>query len=416
MPASENDKSSKFLKEITFMPSSIETIDTAIHRQIDEGWNLYVDSNKGFKKVPVLWVGAERAYQVKNNKEIRDSEGMLKLPLMTIERVSMEKDPSRRGIAPANILPVNDHQGGSLVVARRIEQTETAKNANARSKRRAGTLATQNIGHGLTNSRDLTRPGVANMFDVGPGNKGDRTVYETISIPMPAYVNVGYKITIQTEYQQQMNDLITPFISRTGNARVFMIEADGHRYEAFIENSYSLENNISTLEEEDRTFKSTIEIKVEGYLIGDGPNQEKPRIVKRQSALLAIANERTIINGVEFPEAFVQTSSPSIVATIVQHVLGGGGGGGGSSTVSGNSIQITDYVVGESPSGTMDGSNKTFTLSEAPRSGTITLTLNGVTQTIGASNDYTVSGLEITMAEAPESDDVILVNYIKNNY
>lgn len=416
MPASENDKSSKFLKEITFMPSSIETIDTAIYRQIDEGWNLYVDSNKGFKKVPVLWVGAERAYQVKNNKEIRDAEGMLKLPLMTIERISMEKDPSRRGIAPANILPVNDHQGGSLVVARRIQQTETAKHLNAKSKRRAGTLASQTIGHGLTNSRSLTRPGVAEMFDVGPGSKSDRTVYETISIPMPAYVNVGYKITIQTEYQQQMNDLITPFISRTGNARVFMIEADGHRYEAFIEDSYSLDNNISTLEEEDRTFKSTIDIKVEGYLIGDGPNQEKPRIVKRQSALLAIANERTIINGVEFPEAFVQTSSPSIVATIVQHVLGGGGGGGGSSTVSGNSIQITDYVVGESPSGTLDGSNKTFTLSEAPRNGTITLTLNGVTQKIGSSNDYTVSGLEITMAEAPESDDVILVNYIKNNY
>ena len=85
MPASENDPKNKYLKEITFMPSSIETIDTAIYRQIDEGWNLYVDSNKGFKKVPVLWVGAERAYQVKNNKEIRDSEGMLKLPLMTIE-------------------------------------------------------------------------------------------------------------------------------------------------------------------------------------------------------------------------------------------------------------------------------------------------------------------------------------------
>ena len=36
MPASENDKSSKFLKEITFMPSSIETIDTALYTEIDE--------------------------------------------------------------------------------------------------------------------------------------------------------------------------------------------------------------------------------------------------------------------------------------------------------------------------------------------------------------------------------------------
>ena len=415
MPASENDARSKFLKEITFMPSSIETIDTAIYTEIDENWNLHADTNKGWKKVPVLWVGAERAFQVKERKEMRDSEGMLKLPLITIERVSMDKDPSRRGIAPANILPVNDHQGGSLVVARRIEQTETAKHVNARSSRKVGTLASQTIGHGLTNSRALTRPGVANMFNVGPGNKSDKTVYETISIPMPAYVNVGYKISIQTEYQQQMNDLITPFISKTGNARMFFCESDGHRYEAFIEDSFSLDNNIATLEEEDRTFKSTIQIKVEGYLIGDGPNQEKPKIVKRQSALLAIASERTIINGVEFPEAFVQTSSPSIIATVVQHVLGGGGGGGSSTTESANTIKIQDYVVGDTPSGEMDGSNKTFTLTDSPRTGTITLTLNGVVQTIGSGNDYTVAGAVVTMAEAPEEDDVILVNYIKNN-
>ena len=74
MPASENDVRSKFLKEITFMPSSIETIDTALYTQIDEEWNLHATTNKGWKKVPVIWVGAERAFQVKSNKEIRDSD------------------------------------------------------------------------------------------------------------------------------------------------------------------------------------------------------------------------------------------------------------------------------------------------------------------------------------------------------
>ena len=70
MPASENDKSSKFLKEITFMPSSIETIDTALYTEIDENWNLHSDSNKGWKKVPVLWVGAERAFRSRKEKRL----------------------------------------------------------------------------------------------------------------------------------------------------------------------------------------------------------------------------------------------------------------------------------------------------------------------------------------------------------
>ncbi|MBI79868.1 MAG: hypothetical protein CMQ51_05550 [Gammaproteobacteria bacterium] len=411
MPASENDPRSKFLKEITFMPSSIETIDTALYTQIDEEWNLHATTNKGWRKVPVIWVGAERAFQVKANKEIRDSEGMLKLPLITIERVSMDKDPARRGIAPANILPWNDHQGGSIVVARRIEQTETAKHVNARASRKVGTLASQHIGDGLSNTRDLTRPKVANMFDVGPGNPGDKTVYETISIPMPAYVTVGYKITIQTEYQQQMNDIITPFISKTGNARIFMCQSDGHRYEAFIETSFGVDNNIATLEEEDRSFKSTIDIKVEGYLIGDGPNQERPRIVKRQSALLAIASERTVISGVEFPEKFVQTSSPSVIASVIQHVLHAHGGGTDTSQF----IKLTDYVVGETPSGAMNGSNTTFTLAAAARDGTVSIQHNGLTLKEGSDSDFTVSSQTITMAEAPEDGDNLIVNYVKRN-
>jgi hypothetical protein len=386
-----------------------------MHHHIDDKWNLHATTNKGWKKTPVVWVGAERAYQVKHDKEMRDSAGMLKLPMITIERTSVEKDPTRRGMAPANILPVNDIQGGSITIARRIKQDQTGKNANASSARKAGTLADANIGSGDLNSRALTRPGLHNMFDVGPGTKSDRTIYETISIPMPAYIVVGYKIQIHTEYQQQMNDLLTPFISKTGNARIFLIEQDGHRYEAFIENSYSLENNIATLEEEDRSFKSTIEIKVEGYLIGDGPNATRPKIIKRQSALLAIANERTIINNVEFPQRFVSTSAPSIIATIVQQVLGGGSGGGGGAADLTAVIKYTDYVTLEEPTGVMDDSNTTYTIAETPRADTITVIYNGVILKEGASYDFTISNKAITLNFAPTSGETLQVNYLKSS-
>ena len=42
-------------------------------------------TNKGFVKVPVIWVGAERSYQIKNDGDIRDGVGRLKLPIITLE-------------------------------------------------------------------------------------------------------------------------------------------------------------------------------------------------------------------------------------------------------------------------------------------------------------------------------------------
>ena len=41
------------LQEIEFMPSSLETIDRAMLRFIDEELNLFTNTNDGFKKVPL---------------------------------------------------------------------------------------------------------------------------------------------------------------------------------------------------------------------------------------------------------------------------------------------------------------------------------------------------------------------------
>mgnify|MGYP003666522010 FL=1 len=79
------------LQEIEFMPSSLETIDGAMLDFINEEMNLSVQSNEGFKKVPVLWVTAERSYQLKSDKDLRDKEETLILPLITINRASVTK-------------------------------------------------------------------------------------------------------------------------------------------------------------------------------------------------------------------------------------------------------------------------------------------------------------------------------------
>ena len=77
-------------KKLHFEPSTIETIDKSMMNFI-EGLSLATSTNKGFKKVPVIWGTAERTFQAKNKKEVRDSQGLLVLPLISIKRSSFTK-------------------------------------------------------------------------------------------------------------------------------------------------------------------------------------------------------------------------------------------------------------------------------------------------------------------------------------
>ena len=79
------------LKELDFQPSTIETIDRALFDYIDEELDIFCSTNKGFKKVPCVWVSGERSSQIKNNKNLRDSEGTLIFPIIAIRRNKFEK-------------------------------------------------------------------------------------------------------------------------------------------------------------------------------------------------------------------------------------------------------------------------------------------------------------------------------------
>ena len=94
-------------------------------------------------------------------------------------------------------------------------------------------------------------------------------------------------------------------------------------------------------------------------------------------------------------------------AKIAASVVGAGTGltGGGGSQISVN------FVNRETPTGTINGSNATFTLASTPKSGTEMVFLNGVLQDAGAGNDYTISAATITMLAAPATGDKIRVSY-----
>jgi len=80
---------------------------------------------------------------------------------------------------------------------------------------------------------------------------------------------------IKSEYQQQMNDILAPFMTRTGQVNAFIMRRHGHLYEGFMEQGFTHSNNISNLGEDERMFTSEITIRVLGYLIGEGRNDDR---------------------------------------------------------------------------------------------------------------------------------------------
>ena len=245
------------LKEIGMLASTIEDIDYALTSFVKVDLELYTTSNEGYKQVPVLWQTPERAFQVKHKKDLRDNNNSIVLPVITVERTNITKDPSRKGSYQANNYSVDKNgRAGRFVIAKRIVPDKTRNFAVAGNVRKPNfTSGTQQRYYPSVNQK---------------------VVVQTLSIPIPVYISVDYKILIKTEYQQQMNDLVAPFVTRTGQINSFVMRRNGHLYEAFIQQGFTQSNNVSALGEDARQFTTEITVNVLGYLIGEGINDDRP--------------------------------------------------------------------------------------------------------------------------------------------
>lgn len=260
-------------KKITpFIPSTLETIDQAVFKFVDKNLNPHTTTHEGRSKVPILWLGTERAYQIKNDKKLRDDVGRLKLPLITVTRTAVSREDAFRGSYQSYYPGDSSAEGGRVAITRIIKQDKTRNFANADENKRS---------HGDPTRRDRKHP-----------NK--KIVYETLLIPKPTYVTCMFEVHVRTEYQQQMNDIIPALIVDQKNVAV--ISHDGYEYEAFIQDDYNLATNASSMGVDERMFTAKVTFKVLGYLTGDGTNLTEPTIIREQNAVeVRISRERVIV-------------------------------------------------------------------------------------------------------------------------
>ncbi len=253
---------------------TLETIDYAI-------WNWLQDLNLsasvspeegGFKKVPVFWVGSERAFQAKVYKDLRDISGSITPPVISLQNMGPTKNPSNKGQHWANVPAIRDFMGGVFYVKRELNQKKTSEFRNNEAKQRFGAMN--------------YRFDEDDEVEAGP-------VYEHFAVPIPVYVEVMYKVKIWTLYIQQRNELVQPFLTQVpaGNISRFMISHDGHRFEAFMEPGVTYSGNMESLEKDERRLEAEISIKVLGHVLGQGVNQNTPSIVSRQGFAKIVIKE-----------------------------------------------------------------------------------------------------------------------------
>jgi hypothetical protein len=241
-------------KLVSIEPSTIETIDLAMYEWLDKVMNVFSNTNRGWKKTPVIWVNGERAHQIKNDRTLRDANGNFIFPVITIQRDSVTKSLTKKGVFYANV-PSDDFRGGVVTVSKVVSQEKSSNYAKNRNYKK--------------------------YVQYNVKEKNPKIIYEVTKIPLPTYVDVKYTISVNTEYQQQMNEIIQPFMTYTSGINYFKISKEEHIYEAFFEKDSTFKNggNITKLEEQNRIFTTDFTINVLGYLLGSGNNSDKPKIV-----------------------------------------------------------------------------------------------------------------------------------------
>ncbi len=244
---------------------TLEDIDWSVFDWVDK-LDIFVENSPelgGFRKVPVVWIGAERAFQSKVYKDFRDISGSLMPPYITISRTSIEKNPDKKGQHWANIPAIYDFMQGVLPIRTEIRHDKTAQFMNNNAKKKTGKINYK--------------------FDYEQETK---PVYEVSYVPIPVYVSAQYKIYIWTTYRTQLNTIEQKFLTYVpaGNINRFVLGHNGHFFEGFFDSPITEEGNLESLEKDERQLKATFTLDILGHIVGEELNMNSPKVSKRETA------------------------------------------------------------------------------------------------------------------------------------
>lgn len=262
--------------DLTIPSVGVEDADAALFNLFDNEIPFQVstsDKNRQeMKKVPVIFAAAEKWALVKRQRALRDRNGTLILPLITVVRTTIQQesadDITGRGI---------NQQTGEIFIRRRLDKSDRGYQglinrllvkhqtnlAVAPGDADDGQLSTDRVLGSLADD-----PTVADGGLMLPDRQNN--VYETLVVPSPQFFTAVYEVTFWTQYTVQMFQLIELLIASflpQGNA--WRLDTPkGYWFVATVDgNIYNAENNFDDMSTEERLIKYKFTIKVPGYIL-----------------------------------------------------------------------------------------------------------------------------------------------------
>lgn len=262
---------------------TLKTVDSAIRDWFDKSVDSHVSYPNGSrKKVAITFSAGERWVTAREKKGVRDDNGMLILPIISLRRTSIEPTPTMSALGA---------ETANLQISRRISPKT----------------------NDLMNLDRARQP--QNRFPAPP------VVYEVATIPFPDRSILTYEMQVQAQYVNQLNEIlekifheldinksfVAPFENDNKRAQIGEEFEDRKKIDrayvvGFFEQTLSDSGNLEEFTDQERIVRFNTSFTVPAVLQLD-PEGENPVIkVERTAFNIGFSDENVIL--VDNPEDF----------------------------------------------------------------------------------------------------------------
>ena len=278
-------------EEFNFPSIEIEDIDRAVFNLFDKQLRFEIEANGKSKKIPVIFAAGERFALTRRKNPIRDTNEALILPLISIQRGTIDTSPNQHGYGTA--IAYGDIPG--YYVKRRLAKSDRnyqniinkfgLKNQDNVSAKK--NFAKTDIFPGNTAKPGTIasrRNGKNNSFIEGDitlsENLGDN-IFEIIEVPYPKFMAIKYEATFWCQYMTQMNQVLQNVFINYGQRHELPIKTvEGFDLMAFFSDNIILDTNISSYASEERIIKYKMEVTITGYMINPRTIKGVPKLLR----------------------------------------------------------------------------------------------------------------------------------------
>lgn len=239
---------------------TIEDVDQAIYNWFDRVVDARVNfPTQEIRKVPVQFASGERWATARDEKGIRDKNGVLILPLISVRRVSIDRSARER-----------------LALGTETQRLTISKKLDGKTS--------------------IVQNAIDNRVVAARKKKG-KVVYEVTTIPFPDWCTTNYEIVIQSQYISQMNEILENIFSQLDLQNQFVMGVDSSKFEqdpedvsfenratlngfyfvGFIDTDLNDTGNFEEFTDTERIVKYSFSVEVPTYFQLD-PQGKKPAI------------------------------------------------------------------------------------------------------------------------------------------